>query len=72
MFWLLYAEYLISRSVSDSLISLKLIIYIPKELLDVARSRNYTYGSIRVSYPLVVDYSSNTIWSRVAKLELKV
>ena len=71
---LLYAEYLVLRSLSDSLISLNFIIYIPKELLDVARSGNYTYGSIRESYPVVVDYLSNTIgqeqlsWNSKAKL----
>ena len=60
-FGLLYSEYLVSRSLSNSLISLNFIIYILKELLDVALSSNFTYGSIRVSNILVVDYSNYTI-----------
>ena len=50
-------------SLSDSIISLIFIIFIPRDLLDVASSSNYTYGygSIRVTYTLVVDYSNDTI-----------
>ena len=61
MFGLLYGEYLFLPSLSDSIISLNFIICIPKDLLDVASSRNYTYGSIRVAYLLVVDYLYDTI-----------
>ena len=59
IFGLLYLDYISSRILSDSLISLKFMVYIPKAPLNVSRSSIFFVRALRVTIEVSASRLSN-------------
>lgn len=56
-----YVEYIVSRSILDSLIPLYSIIYIPKDTFELVRTSTSTSGYFRVTETLTINLHIDNI-----------